>query len=297
MKAMAKHEKTVGKLVFILPSFLIVTLFITYPFLSGLHLAFTDWDGISKDMRNVGLDNFKELFSDGVFYLSLKNTAIFTVLVTALQHIISLVIAVLIDKKMRGSEFYKAVLFIPCLLSTVVIGAVFGTILNPINGTLNKGLAFLGFETLSQADWLGDPRLSLYVVIMANVWQWIGYSMVIYLAGLQSVSAELVEASRIDGANAWQGFKNIEFPSIAPAFTINTVLSVVGCLKAFEIIFVMTGGGPGNATEIIGTYIYNKGFTSSRFGYGTAVSLVLFIFIIIVSFIQVKMLRAREEDL
>lgn len=297
MMRINKFEKTINKFVFIFPSFLIVTLFITYPFLSGLNLAFSDWNGMSKNIHYIGLDNFKEIFTDSVFYLALKNTIIFTVLVTVIQHIISLSIAVFIDKQMKGAEFYKTILFIPALLSTVIIGLVFSTILSPINGTLNSFLAAIGFDSLSNTDWLGNPNISLYAVIFTNIWQYIGYSMVIYLAGLQAVSSEIIEASKIDGANSWQVFRHIEFPSIAPSFTINTVLSVVGCLKAFEIIFVMTGGGPGNATELIGTYIYNRGFTGSRFGYGTAVSLVLFIFIVAVSFIQVKVLRRREESL
>lgn len=287
-------ENNITKFIFLAPASILVALFMIYPAALGFYFSLTDWNGITKQIDLIGLRNFKEMFQDRVFYIALKNSFIYMVLVVFFQHIISLTLAVLIERGIKGRNFYSAILFIPCLLSTLVIGLVFSFILSPINGSLN---IFLGFFGLKSQDWLGNPQIALYSIIATSIWQYIGYSMVIYMAGLQNVSHELVEAGDIDGTNAWQKFRYIEFPSIAPAFTINTVLSVIGSLKAFEIVYAMTGGGPGNATEIVATYVYNVGFTSSRMGYGTAVSLMLFVLIIIISFFQVKILRAREVEL
>lgn len=286
-------EANITKFLFIAPAFLIVALFMICPALLGFYYSLTDWNGITKQIDFIGLRNFLEMFQDRVFYIALKNSLIYMVVVVMIQHIISLALAVLIERGVKGRSFYTAILFIPCLLSSIVIGLVFSFILSPINGSLNTLLQTLKFRTF---DWLGDPKLALYAIIATSIWQYIGYSMVIYIAGLQNVSNELIEAGEIDGANSWQKFCFIEFPGIAPAFTINTVLSVIGSLKAFEIVYAMTGGGPGNATEIIATYVYNIGFTSSRMGYGTAVSLILFILISLISFLQVKVLKAREAE-
>ncbi|HEY8400769.1 MAG TPA: sugar ABC transporter permease [Cytophagaceae bacterium] len=289
-------ERKITKVIFLLPAILIVGLFMFYPALSGFYLSFTDWNGITKTIDYIGVRNFLEMFQDRVFYSSVKNTIIYCLLTVIIQHTIALSLAVVIDKGLKGSEFYKVVLFIPCLLSTIVTGMIFSLIFSPINGSFNAILESIGLKSLTR-DWLGDGNIVLYVVIATGIWQWIGYAMVIYIAGLQTIPQDLIEASDIDGANAWKKFIHVEFPCIAPAFTINTVLSVIGSLKSFELVYSMTGGGPGNASEVIATYIYKVGFTSSRMGYGTAVSLFLFIMIVAVSFIQTKLLRSREVEL
>lgn len=289
-------EKSITKIIFLLPAVLIVGLFMFYPAFSGFYLSFTDWNGITKKIDFIGVSNFIEMFQDRVFYSSAKNTIIYCLVTVIVQHVIALSLAIVIDKGLKGSGFYKAVLFIPCLLSTIVTGMVFSLIFSPINGSFNSILESIGLKSLTR-DWLGDGNIVLYVIIATGIWQWIGYAMVIYIAGLQTIPHDLIEASNIDGANTWKKFVHIEFPCIAPAFTINTVLSVIGSLKAFEIVYAMTGGGPANASEVIATYVYNVGFTSSRMGYGTAVSLFLFIMIVAVSFIQAKILRSREVEL
>jgi raffinose/stachyose/melibiose transport system permease protein len=295
-KSKVFNEKNITKTIFLLPGVLIVFIFMFYPAISGFYLSLTDWNGVGDKIDFIGIRNFVEMFKDPVFVIAVKNTFKYCIITVIFQHAISLALAVIIDRGIKWATAYKAILFIPCLLSTIVTGMVFSLIFSPINGSFNFLLKAIGLKFL-QNDWLGNPKLVLYVIIATSIWQYIGYSMVIYLAGLQTIPKDHIEAGNIDGTNAWQRFRYIEFPGIAPAFTINTVLSVIGSLKAFEIVYSMSGGGPANSSEVIATYVYSSGFTSGRMGYGTAVSLFLFVMVVIISLLQTKILGAREADL
>lgn len=291
------NERNITKTIFLAPAVAVCLVFMVVPGIMEFYLSLTDWNGISSVYNYIGFRNFRQIFDDRVFYLAVRNTLIYSFLVVLLQHTFSLAMAVLINRGIKGQRFYKTVLFIPCLLSSIVVGLAFNFIYNPINGQLNFMLGKLGLVSLAKTNWLGDPKIALFSIIFVSVWQYVGYCMIIYMAGLKGIPKEIIEAAGVDGTGSWQMFRHIEFPSIAPAFTINTVLSIIGTLKAFEVVYAMTGGGPGNATDVIATYIYKVGFSSSRMGYGTAVSLILFLMIVVISFIQVKILKARENEL
>ncbi len=291
------NERNITKTIFLAPAVAVCLVFMVVPGIMEFYLSLTDWNGISSVYNYIGFRNFRQIFDDRVFYLALRNTLIYSFLVVLLQHTFSLAMAVIINRGIKGQRFYKTVLFIPCLLSSIVVGLAFNFIYNPINGQLNFMLGKLGLVSLAKTNWLGDPKIALFSIIFVSVWQFVGYCMSIYMAGLKGIPKEIIEAAGVDGAGNWHMFRHIEFPSIAPAFTINTVLSIIGTLKAFEVVYAMTGGGPGNATDVIATYIYKVGFSSSRMGYGTAVSLILFLMIVVISFIQVKILKARENEL
>ena len=291
------NERNITKTIFLAPAVAVCLVFMVVPGIMEFYLSLTDWNGISSVYNYIGFRNFRQIFDDRVFYLALRNTLIYSFLVVLLQHTFSLAMAVIINRGIKGQRFYKTVLFIPCLLSSIVVGLAFNFIYNPINGQLNFMLGKLGLVSLAKTNWLGDPKIALFSIIFVSVWQFVGYCMIIYMAGLKGIPKEIIEAAGVDGAGNWHMFRHIEFPSIAPAFTINTVLSIIGTLKAFEVVYAMTGGGPGNATDVIATYIYKVGFSSSRMGYGTAVSLILFLMIVVISFIQVKILKARENEL
>jgi raffinose/stachyose/melibiose transport system permease protein len=291
------NERNITKIIFLVPAVVICSIFMVVPGIMEFSLSLTDWNGISPEYSFIGLRNFKQILSDRVFYTAIRNTLVYSFLVVILQHILSLTMAVIINRGMKGERLYKTILFMPCLLSTIVVGLAFNFIYNPINGQLNFFLKSLGLTTLAKTNWLGDPKIALFSIVAVSVWQYVGYCMVIYMAGLKGIQREIIEAAEVDGAGNWHMFRHIEFPSIAPAFTINTVLSVIGTLKAFEVIYAMTGGGPGNATDVIATYVYKVGFTSGRMGYGTAVSLILFLMIVVISFIQVKILKSRENEI
>ncbi len=279
-----------------LPAFLIYLLFQFYPAVSGFYYGLTDWNGFSPKMNFVGLDNIKEIVNDPLIFKSIKNTIIFTVLVVVLQNGLALFFVVLLNQKLKGIAFFRGIFFIPVLVSTVVVGYVWSTIFNPVIGSWNVFFNAIGLHSIAELDLLGNPNTALYAIVFVMIWQYIGYSMVIYLAGLQNISKDLYEASEIDGANRWKKFRHVTFPLIAPALTINLILSTIGCLKQFDHVFVLTGGGPGDASQVIGTAIYTVAFSNNRYGYGVALSMLLFISIAIISLFQHWYLKRRELE-
>ncbi len=275
---------------FILPALIIFSVFFAYPVFSSLYFSLTKWNGISPDLKFVGLKNFAKLWSDRYFWTALKNTFRYAILVTVIQNVIGLTLALAVGSKIfRG---FRVLFLIPPLLSSIAIGTIWSYMYAP-NGAINGLLAIAGMESLTQ-DWLGNPKLALYSLIIANIWKWTGMAMIIYLAGLKAIPAVIQEAASIDGVSVWQRFRHITFPLIAPAFTINIILSMIGSLKVFDIIFIMTQGGPGRATESLTTYIFNRAFEANKFGYGTAIAVVMFVIILTLSLIQLRYLTKRE---
>jgi raffinose/stachyose/melibiose transport system permease protein len=291
-----KRKKIVNTLIFLAPALIIYSLFQFYPIISGMYYGLTDWDGFNPNKNFVGLENFKELSNDPLLYKSAINSIKLTVLVVLIQNGIALLLAILLDRKLRGIAIFRTVYFIPVLMSTAVVGFIWSTIFNPIIGSWQVFFNFLGLETIAKMDLLGTSSTALYAIIFVVIWQYVGYSMIIYLAGLQTIPKDLYEAADIDGANRWMKFKHVTFALIAPALTINMILSTIGTLKMFDHVYVLTGGGPGNASQVIGTAIYTVAFSNYRFGYGVALSMLLFIVIAIISIIQMKVLKKREVE-
>lgn len=276
---------------FVLPAFLVYALFVVYPFLQSFYLSLTDWDGISPDKPFVGLDNYRELVADSLLWDALWHNVIWVVLGTVGPMAIGLLLAVLLWSRPRGFTLFRTVYFMPQVLSPVIIAIVWGWIYNPIFGILNQSLDRLGLENLSRG-WLGDPDLALYAVILTAVWAETGFVFVILLAGLQNVSRDLIDAALIDGANAWQRFQNVIVPQLSNVVTVVTALLLVGGFSVFDLVFVMTEGGPNNATELIATYTYTEAFTRNRIGYSASLSLVMTLLSLVVS---VAFIRLRER--
>jgi ABC-type sugar transport system permease subunit len=199
----------------------------------------------------------------------------------------------LLWRQPRGFTLFRTAYFLPQVLSSVVIAIVWGWIYNPIFGLLNQSLDRVGLESLSRG-WLGDPNIALYAVLVAAIWAETGFVFVVFLAGLQNVSRDLLEAATIDGANTWQRFWDITVPQLANVITVIGALLLIGGFNVFDIIFVMTGGGPNNATEVIGTYTYTEAFTQNRIGYAATLSLVMTVISLIASVVFIR-LREREE--
>ncbi|MGO4272126.1 carbohydrate ABC transporter permease, partial [Paenibacillus sp. TAF58] len=258
-----------------------------------VYLSFTSWDGISNDIRYIGLDNFVEMWHSDRVHNALKNTLILSIVLVVLENVVALALAMLVDQVKWFRNLFRSVFYLPVLLSGIVLGFVWTIILNYNFGVLTQMLDKLKLSSL-KLDWLGNPDYALIAIIIFTVWKASGYYMIIYLAGLQGIPPELSEAASIDGANRWQQFRHITFPLLAGAFTVCMMLSMIGSLKIFDQIAVMTDGGPGFSTETLTYIIYKVGFGELRQGYGTALSLVLFILIMIVSVIQIKVLRKRE---
>lgn len=283
-------------LAFIAPALILYMLFIIVPTVSSVYYSFTSWDGISPDVKFIGLANYKEIFTSARFGNALKNTIILTVFISVLENAFALALAVLVDNIRWGKNFFRSAFYIPVLISGIVSGFIWKIMYNYNFGAINSILTQIGLGDFRQ-DWLGNTSLTLIMIGVVLVWKGAGYYMIIYLASLQSVSTDVIEAAEIDGASPWQRFRMITIPLISGAFTINFTLSLINGLKVFDQINVMTDGGPGFTSETLVYLLYKVGFTEGRQGFGTAVGIMLLFIIIILNTIQQKFLRSREVQL
>lgn len=280
---------------FLLPATLLVLFIFLIPFIYSIVISLTDWNGIAKEIHFIGLDNYKELLHDSTIHDVLKNNFIYFVEIVLGQNILGIFLAELLREKFKGRNFFRAILFLPTVICTVAVGFIWNLLLDPVSGYIPAFFAKMGWESLASIIWLGDKRTAIHVISLVNIWQWVGQTTVIYLAGMLSVDEALYEAAQIDGAGRWQKFWKITLPLLAPSITINLVTSTIGTLKIYDLPFTMTSGGPGHATESMAISIFTNSFTYNKMGYGTAVSLVLFLFVLIVSIIQMTILRKRED--
>jgi ABC-type sugar transport system permease subunit len=278
---------------FVLPALLLYALFMIYPFIQSVYLSFTSWNGADPVKTWVGLANYQELFHDRLLWTALKHNLIWVVLGTIGPMVIGLLLAVLLGTRPRGFTLFRTVYFMPQVLSAVVVAIVWGWIYNPIFGILNKSLDAVGLESVSRG-WLGDPTAALYAVLVAAIWAETGFVFVVFLAGLQTVSKDLLEAATIDGANAWQRLRHVTVPQLANVINVVTALLLIGGFNVFDIIFVMTGGGPANATEVIATDTYKQAFTQNRIGYATTLSLVMTVISLVASVTFIRLRERRE---
>lgn len=290
---LGRRDPTVPPWLFVVPALVVYALVVLYPSIAGVVYAFTDWSGIGS-FSFVGLDNFHTLLHDDRALASVGNTLLLTVAIVVVQNLVGLLLALGVNTNIRSKALLRVVFFAPAVVSPVMVAFLWKYVYNPENGAgLNGILGAVGLGGLRQ-DWLGNPSLTLWSVAGMVVWQYAGYSMVIFLAGLQGVPAELHEAARIDGAGAWQRFRYVTWPLLAPALTINLMLSTIGGLKLFDQVYAATDGGPGTSSETLSTVLYKEAFVYGKFGYSTAVALVLALFVAAVSLIQLRYLRARE---
>ena len=281
---------------FIAPAFIFFTLFIIVPTVSSVYYSLTSWDGISPDIKFIGLANYKEIFTSARFGNALKNTVILTVFISIFENTIALGLALIVDNVRWGKNFFRSAFYIPVLISGIVSGFIWKIMYNYNFGTFNAVLGNLGLDSWKQ-DWLGNSSLTLIMIGIVLIWKGAGYYMIIYLASLQSVSTDLIEAAQIDGASPWQRFKSITIPLISGAFTINFTLSLINGLKVFDQINVMTDGGPGFTSETLVYLLYKVGFNEGRQGFGTAVGIMLLFIIIVLNNLQQKFLRSREVQM
>lgn len=282
---------------FVLPALIFYLIFFIYPSAGSVYFSFTDWHGLESRINFVGFDNYIAMFQDEVFFDAVEHTLIIMIVVVVVQNFIAILFANLLNHKFHGRNFCRTALFLPCILSPLSIGFIWSYILNPEDGILNVFLQKAGLSFLS-GNWLGNPNLALFSIIVIIIWQNAGYSMVIYMAGLNSIPGSYYEAAKVDGASPWQIFRNISLPLIAPSITINVLLSVIGCMKTFDIVYATTGGGPGHATETIATLLFSKAFSGNyEYGYAAAIAIVLFAATMLLSQTLTRILRAREVDI
>lgn len=275
-----------------LPAVLLFTLFVILPFFEGFRVSFFKWDGFSS-MEWVSAKNYRNVIGDDVFWQSMGNTFVYAILVTVFKNVIALALAHVLVQKFPMRTMFRAGIYMPVTLSYVVIGVLWSWIFNPTFGLLNAFLKAVGLERWI-VGWLSDPSVALFCVVAVDVWKWIGYHMVLYLAGLQGISRSLYEAASLDGASKAQQFFHITIPQLNSTIVVNILMSVTGAFASnYDIVNIMTGGGPMHATEVSLTYIMTTAFKYNNMGKANAMSMVLFLFVFVFGFIQ---LRVMSKD-
>jgi multiple sugar transport system permease protein/raffinose/stachyose/melibiose transport system permease protein len=266
-----KRHKLVFSLGIILP-LILYFIFIGYPLLKTVQLSFFSWDGIANDMTWVGGSNYLQLVTDSDFYLSLVNNIKWAVLTILFPVVLGLLIAVILQSgKVYFAGFFKAIIFLPSTMSLVMIGIMFAIILNPGFGALNNLLRSLHLDFLAQ-EWLGDARFALYTLIGVFSWHYIGLPMILYFSGIAAIPEELYESARLEGSSGFNTLFRITIPMLKPVTSVVVILTVINSLKAFDLIMVMTRGGPYRQTSVLGYYMYTETFWNYRYGYGAAIS-------------------------
>lgn len=276
------------------PALLLFAVFTVYPLVSGIGFSFTNWDGYSPDKAFVALKNYVQLFQDDTFRVVLINTFIYGIGSTVIQQVIGLALAVALDRPFRGRSAARAIIYLPVLVSPVIMGTMYYLLFQYNQGALNDVLVALGGERVA---WLSSPGAAVGIIVVVNSLQFVGISMIIYLAGLQAIPTTYYEAAMLDGAGSWKRFTNITVPLLQPAFATSIVLNLIGGLKLFDVITVMTGGGPGYATNSVSTLIGRTYFENQSAGYASAMGVILFIIIAIFTLgLNTLMNRRRLEQ-
>ena len=274
----------------VLPAVAIYVVFRLYPLLYGLYLSFFEWDGVNP-MKYIALKNFQEILTqDALFWQAMRHNVVYALGTVIGKNALAIVVAVALNQKLRGIAVFRTILFTPVIMSFVVVGLLWGWVFNYQFGLLNGLLRGVGLETLVQ-DWIGDPNLALFSVMGVDVWKWFGFHMVIYLAALQGISHEYYEAARIDGASTWDSFRRITLPLLMPVMLINVTLSLQGAFNVFDLVYVVTEGGPFNSTLVVAIHMYLRGFKFYRMGYASAMAYVLFAIVAVSTVIQMRFMR------
>ena len=278
-------EKTFN-LLFIVPALVLFLVFNLYPLLRTIQLSFFEWNGIDKDMLFIGFAQYKHIiFSNPAFWKSMWNAAYITLLCLTLQNGLALLLAILVNRQIKGENIFRVIFFLPPVLSGIVVGLIWKFIYDGNFGVLNTCLISLGLEQFKDFAWLSEIKTALSSVAVVHMWKGFGYGFIIFLAGLQTIPNELYESAEVDGANKWQQFINVTVPSMIPVFTMVSVLTVLGAMQIFDLIYSMTQGGPAGHTDVPITKIYQY-MNNGEFGYSTAMAVVFGMLLLIVSLIQ-----------
>ncbi|MFC0272608.1 carbohydrate ABC transporter permease [Metabacillus herbersteinensis] len=290
-KLKSKKESSLWWMYF--PSLVVVFLFILYPFLNGIQLSFTNWNGFSQDYDFVGFEQYSRLFTDPTTWLVLKNTLLYGIGSTILQNVLGLAYALLLNQSIRMKAITRTIIYLPVIISPLIMGYIWYFFFAFQGGALNDLLLFLGFEKVNA---LGNPGLNSWIIVFVNTYQYVGIAMIIYLAGLQSISKDYYEASQLDGASAIQQFKNVTLPLLMPSITINIVLNIIGGLKLFDVIIALTGGGPGNASQSMSTFMYDLYFKRQDAGYAATQGVFMAFVILVLSLSALVYFKRKEIE-
>lgn len=269
---------------FLIPAALFYAFVVLWPNIQGVGFAFTDWDGLSSNWDFIGIQNFQKMLSDPKASGAIIRTLVIAVTITIVQNLVGLLLALGVHTHIKSRNVLRVLFFAPAVITPVATAYLWQNLYSP-NGAINEFLSLIGLGGLRK-NWLGDPNLALWAITFVVIWQFAGYSMVIFLANLEGIPDEIIEASYVDGAGPFRRFWDIVRPELAPSITINLMLSIIGGLKLFDQVWVMTNGGPGGSTETMSTLIYKNAFQLGNFSYGIAIALVLTILVALLSSFQ-----------
>ena len=274
-----------------LPALLLILTLIYIPIVLSGYYGFMDWDGIGE-MTFIGFDNYITLVQDKMFWTSTWHSFLLAIFSTA-SLLLYLGISLVLASKIKGSDLLRKIYLIPMLLSSVAIAQLWMKIFDPTNGMANKLLEMFGME--NTPIWLADPEIALYAIFIPVIWQYAGFYILIYYAALKNVSDEIIEAAKIDGANSWQIAYKIKLPLISGVFKVTILLAVVGSLKYFDLIYVMTGGGPNGASEVMASYMYKEAFKLNNFGYGSAIGFGLLVIALVMTWLISTLTKSKDD--
>ena len=286
------NKSNIKDIFYILPSFIFITVFFFYPIGYIFGISFLEWNGISQNKSFIGLDNYKNFFTDPIAMKSLGNQFLWGIITILSQMFLGLTMAILLRSQAKFKIFYKLIFFLPNIISVAVVAYVFNKIYDNNFGELNYFLDSIKLNFL-QHPWLGDPDTALYCLMIANIWQWTGFSFLLYHAGMTQINEELYESARIDGANIFNIVRNIVIPLLKPTHIALLILGVIGTLKTFDIIYLTTRGGPARSTEFLSTYIFQKGILEFKASYASTMALMIVLIALVITVLQVKVYNRR----
>lgn len=284
------HKSRWTGYIFILPALVFFAAFLAYPLLYTVYLSLTEWAGFDlQKIKFVGLDNFRLLLPDWIFWKALRNTLFFVVGTTFFLNLFGLALALFLNHSTRLTRIVRTLIFIPVLLSPVIVGVMWSRILDYF-GALNQILEKMGMIK-TPIIWLGDKRIALPSIIGVTVWQWVGYDMILYLTGLQQIPDELYEAAMIDGANRWDLFRYITLPLLKGIATMVILLNLIGGVRIFDIVYVMTKGGPNHNTEVLATHLYEVAFWFNKMGYASVIAVIILVLSLAFAYLRTRIMR------
>ncbi|NYT33728.1 sugar ABC transporter permease [Rhizobium sp. WYCCWR 11128] len=289
------HDPRVQALILLVPALAIYAVFALYPMFNVVILSFQKWNGLDPQRQFVGLANYSAIFTkDPVFWVAFRNTVIWTLMSLIFPPMIGLLLALSLNQKIFGRNGLRAIFYLPVIIAPIAVATMWKWMYDPFFGLFSQLLTSWGMQGWIN-DWLGNRDIALYSVFVAYLWQTVGFSMVLFLAGLQNVSQTLVEAARIDGAGRWAVFKHVTLPALRPTITIVLVLSVISSLKAFDIVYGLTGGGPAQSTQMLALWAFTQAMQIFDFGRGAAISVVLLLITMAVVIPYLKWTQKHEE--
>lgn len=294
MKLKSTGHKNLVLLAFVLPALAVFAIFKLFPSASGLYYSMTDWNGLNQTSQFVGFDNFISAFSDTYFWNSIWFTFKFVIVMIFAANIIAILLAVLIESRRRAKGLFRTVFYMPNMISLVITGYMWMFIFTKVLYYVadNTPLKFL------DQSWIGNPNFAFIAIVIVSVWGAVGYLMIIYMAALQGIPSSLKEAAYLDGASGWQTFRKITLPMIQHAITICVFWTLNSAFQVFDVIYVLTGGGPGRATQSVAMNIYEEAFKGNvQYGYATAKSMLLFLIVLIITVIQLRFMKQKEQEL